>query len=64
MAAVVVTRADNLVRIPVVIVVGVVTAYTIVKLHLLGDALSHHFNPRRKPGHSKETEKENEHDSE
>ena len=63
-AAVVVTRADNLVRIPVVIMVGVVTAYAIVKLHLLGDALSHHFNPRRKPGHSKETEKENEHDSE
>ncbi len=54
--AVVVTRADNLVRIPVVIVVCAITAYGIVKLHLLGDALNHHFNPRRKPGHSKESE--------
>ncbi len=52
--AVVVTRADNLVRIPVVIVVCAITAYAIVKLHLLGDALSHHFNPRRKPQRDKE----------
>jgi UDP-GlcNAc:undecaprenyl-phosphate/decaprenyl-phosphate GlcNAc-1-phosphate transferase len=47
--AVVVTRADNIVRIPMVIAVGLITAYAIVKLRLLGDALSHHFNPRTKP---------------
>lgn len=47
--AVVVTNADNIVRIPILIVAIVVTGYAIVKLRLLGDALSHHFNPRRKP---------------
>ncbi len=47
--AVVVTRADNIVRIPMVIAVCLITAYAIVKLRLLGDALSHHFNPRTKP---------------
>ncbi len=56
--AVVVTRADNLVRIPVVIVVCAVTAYAIVKLHLLGNALSHHFNPRSKPNRPKNNEGE------
>ena len=46
---VVITWADNLVRIPIFIFACAVTAYAIVKLRLLGDALSHHFNPRRKP---------------
>lgn len=49
LCAVVITRADNLVRIPIFIITAVVTAYAIVKLRLLGDALSHHFNPRQKP---------------
>lgn len=47
--AMVVTVADNLVRIPIFIVAAGVTIYAIVKLRLLGDALSHHFNPRKKP---------------
>ncbi len=47
--AVVVTEADNLVRIPILLVAIAVTTYAIVKLRLLGDALSHHFNPRQKP---------------
>ena len=46
---VIITWADNLVRIPIFLIVCAVTAYAIVKLRLLGDALSHHFNPRRKP---------------
>lgn len=46
---VIITWADNLVRIPIFLIACAVTAYTIVKLRLLGDALSHHFNPRRKP---------------
>lgn len=46
---VIITWADNLVRIPVFLIACAVTAYAIVKLRLLGDALSHHFNPRRKP---------------
>lgn len=46
---VIITWADNLVRIPIFIFACAVTAYAIVKLRLLGDALSHHFNPRRKP---------------
>lgn len=46
---VVITWADNLVRIPIFLIACAVTAYAIVKLRLLGDALSHHFNPRRKP---------------
>lgn len=59
-AAVIITNADNLVRIPIFIVVMLVTAYAIVKLRLLGDALSHHFNPRRKPEpRSEDSEKEN-----
>ena len=45
----VVTVADNLVRIPILIVAVGVTVYAIVKLRLLGDALRHHFNPRKKP---------------
>ena len=47
--AMVITVADNLVRIPIFIVAAGVTIYAIVKLRLLGDALSHHFNPRKKP---------------
>lgn len=46
---VIITWADNLVRIPIFLIACAVTAYVIVKLRLLGDALSHHFNPRRKP---------------
>lgn len=46
---VIITWADNLVRIPIFLIACAVTAYAIVKLRLLGDALSHHFNPRRKP---------------
>lgn len=46
---VIITWADNLVRIPIFVIACAVTAYAIVKLRLLGDALSHHFNPRRKP---------------
>lgn len=46
---VIITWADNLVRIPISLIACAVTAYAIVKLRLLGDALSHHFNPRRKP---------------
>lgn len=46
---VIITWADNLVRIPIFLITCAVTAYAIVKLRLLGDALSHHFNPRRKP---------------
>lgn len=46
---VIITWADNLVRIPIFIVACAVTAYAIVKLRLLGDALSHHFNPRQRP---------------
>ncbi len=46
---VIITWADNLVRIPIFLIACAVTAYAIVKLCLLGDALSHHFNPRRKP---------------
>lgn len=45
---VIITWADNLVRIPIFLIACAVTAYAIVKLRLLGDALSHHFNPRRK----------------
>lgn len=45
----IITWADNLVRIPIFLIACAVTAYAIVKLRLLGDALSHHFNPRRKP---------------
>lgn len=45
----IITWADNLVRIPFFLIACAVTAYAIVKLRLLGDALSHHFNPRRKP---------------
>lgn len=64
--AVVVTEADNIVRIPILIIAVVVTAYAIVKLRLLGDALSHHFNPRRKPvprGERKDAPGEGEPDS-
>lgn len=46
---VIITWADNLVRIPIFVIACAVTAYAIVKLRLLGDALSHHFNHRRKP---------------
>lgn len=46
---VIITWADNLVRIPIFLIACAVTAYAIVKIRLLGDALSHHFNPRRKP---------------
>lgn len=46
---VIITWADNLVRIPIFLIACAVTAYAIVKLRLLGDALSHHFNLRRKP---------------
>lgn len=46
---VIITWADNLVRIPIFLIACAVTAYAIVKLRLLGDALSHHFDPRRKP---------------
>lgn len=46
---VIITWADNLVRIPIFLIACAVTAYAIVELRLLGDALSHHFNPRRKP---------------
>lgn len=46
---VIITWADNLVRIPIFLIACAVTAYAIVKLRLLGDALSHHFNPRCKP---------------
>lgn len=46
---VIITWADNLMRIPIFLIACAVTAYAIVKLRLLGDALSHHFNPRRKP---------------
>lgn len=46
---VIITWADNLERIPIFLIACAVTAYAIVKLRLLGDALSHHFNPRRKP---------------
>lgn len=46
---VIITWASNLVRIPIFLIACAVTAYAIVKLRLLGDALSHHFNPRRKP---------------
>lgn len=46
---VIITWADNLVRISIFLIACAVTAYAIVKLRLLGDALSHHFNPRRKP---------------
>lgn len=46
---VIITWADNLVRILIFLIACAVTAYAIVKLRLLGDALSHHFNPRRKP---------------
>lgn len=46
---VIITWVDNLVRIPIFLIACAVTAYAIVKLRLLGDALSHHFNPRRKP---------------
>lgn len=46
---VIITWADNLVRIPIFLIACAATAYAIVKLRLLGDALSHHFNPRRKP---------------
>ncbi len=56
--AVVVTRADNIVRIPMVIAVCLITAYAIVKLRLLGDALSHHFNPRTKPQRRSEQQEE------
>lgn len=47
--AVVVTETDNWVRIPIAVVAIAITVYAIVKLRLLGDALSHHFNPRQKP---------------
>lgn len=47
----VITVADNLVRIPIFIVAAGVTVYAIVKLRLLGDSLSHHFNPCTKPKH-------------
>ena len=46
---VIITWADNLVRIPIFVIACAVTAYAIVKLRLLGDALNHHFNPRHKP---------------
>lgn len=49
---VIITWADNLVRIPIFVVACAVTAYAIVKLRLLGDALSHHFNPRHEPERS------------
>lgn len=48
--AVVVTEAENPIRIPILAVAIGVTAYAIVNLHLLGDSLSHHFNPRHKGG--------------
>lgn len=50
--AIVITVADNLVRIPIFLVAAGVTVYAIVKLRLLGDALRHHFNPRTKPNRS------------
>lgn len=57
----VITVADNLVRIPIFIVAAGVTVYAIVKLRLLGDSLSHHFNPRTKPKHrSGEVERDEE----
>lgn len=52
----VVTVADNLVRIPIFLVAAGVTVYAIVKLRLLGDALSHHFNPRKKPERKNQSE--------
>ena len=54
--AIVITVADNLVRIPIFLVAAGVTVYAIVKLRLLGDALRHHFNPRTKPNRSKTKE--------
>lgn len=47
--AVIITNADNMVRIVFAAIVIAVTTYAIVKLRLLGDALSHHFHPRQKP---------------
>lgn len=62
--AVVVTRADNLVRIPIFLITAGVTAYAIVKLHLLGDALRHHFHPRLKPSEWRHAHKKEEEESE
>lgn len=59
----VITVADNLVRIPIFIVAAGVTVYAIVKLRLLGDSLSHHFNPRTKPKHRSEEAEQGEEDA-
>ena len=57
---IVITVADNLVRIPIFLLACAITVYAIVKLRLLGDALSHHFNPRIKPHRKVEDAKSSE----
>lgn len=61
LGAILVTRVDYVTRIPIFFVMAVVTVYAILKLHLLGDALRHHFHPRINPAewrraHKKEAE--------
>ncbi len=47
--AMIITKADTEIRITVSIFAVAVTAYVVVKLRLLGDALRHHFHPRQAP---------------
>lgn len=47
--AMVITKADGEIRIAVSIIAVAITAYVVIKLRLLGDALRHHFHPRQKP---------------
>lgn len=44
--AVIITGADNTLRIIFSIIVIAVTSYGVIKLHLFGDVLRHHFIPR------------------
>lgn len=61
--AMVITKADGEIRIIVSIVAVAITAYVVVKLHLLGDALRHHFHPRQKPRPRNARESEQAHTS-
>lgn len=47
--AMIITKTNDEIRFVVSIIAVAVTAYVVIKLHLLGDALRHHFHPRQKP---------------
>ena len=50
LCGVLITRLDGYGRIAVFCVAAVVTAYGVLKLHLLDPVLLHHYNPRKKRG--------------